>query len=793
MNKPYTSLIPLVSSSIMNLVRGELMLESKMKWVLHNVVNTPAIDLPFSNVIKRMLAKRGIQTTEDANQFLHASLEDLHDPFLFSDMNIAVDRIRKAIEHHEQILIFGDYDADGVTSTAVLVRTLRRLGANVHYYIPNRFTEGYGPNENAFMEAHEAGIDLIITVDTGIAAPNEAKLAKQLGIDLIITDHHEEQDEMPEALAIIHPRLSEMYPFDHLAGVGVAFKLAHALLGQLPKELLALAAIGTVADLVPLIDENRVIVKKGLEELQHTSDGGLKALKTIGKIEEVTEDSIGFIIGPRLNAVGRLQDASLAVDLLLEDDELIAEDMAQEIDALNKERQKIVSNCVEEALEEIENHYLNDKVIVLAKEGWNPGVLGIVASRIVNQYHRPTIVLGIDPEKNEAKGSARSIPAYDIFKNGMEVRHLFLQFGGHAQAAGMTVAVDQIDELRKALNERAEEILDESDFQPVLNIEDEIDWEEVYLNLPRQLSYLAPFGMGNEKPYFQLNGLTLLEARKIGAKKNHIKISALKDSKKIDMVGFQIGDVADCLSPGSLIDVVGEIEINEWNGQQKLQLKIKDIRCLESQVFDYRGKKLELINLPKDAVIITFKGQSNLLDFDVIDYNKHKANLSNLLHDTTKIVLIDLPSSLTELEDVLSVQHYESIYVCFHNHDEQFFTSSLTRNHFKTLYTTLLQHKVIQENQKQQLARAKGWNMKQLEFMLQVFFELNFVTMENGDIRLQSNVRQQPLTNSKTYLDQMQKIEVERTLYYSTADELKEWIMSHMKPQLKEGEVVHGL
>ncbi|MGP4071413.1 single-stranded-DNA-specific exonuclease RecJ [Piscibacillus sp. B03] len=770
------------------------MLESKMKWVLHKVENIPEIELPFSNVIKRMLVKRGINTTEKANQFLHASLDDLHDPFLFTDMEIAVQRIRKAIEHNEDILIFGDYDADGVTSTTVLVKTLRQLGANVHYYIPNRFTEGYGPNEDAFMEAHKAGIDLIITVDTGIAAPNEARLAKQLGVDLIITDHHEEQDEIPEALAIIHPRLSESYPFDYLAGVGVAFKLAHALLGELPEELLALAAIGTVADLVPLKDENRIIVRKGLEVLKNTNDAGLKALKTIGKIDDqVTEESIGFIIGPRLNAVGRLQDATLAVDLLLEDDDFIAADMAQEIDELNKKRQKIVSNLVEEAVDEIESKFANDKVILIAREGWNPGVLGIVASRIVNQYHRPTIVLGIDPEKGEAKGSARSIPAYDIFNNGMKLRHLFLQFGGHAQAAGMTVAVDQIDELRQALNEQAKELLTEEDFQPVLEVEDEISWDEIDFNFPRQLTHLAPYGMGNEKPYFQLNGLTLIEARKIGAKKNHVKISALNGAEKIDMVGFQIGDVADYLSPGSLIDVVGEIEINEWNGQQKLQLKLKDIRCLETQVFDYRGKKLEYLNLPKDAIAISFKGDISHIDLKVLDYTKVKNNLSEYIQDYSKIVFVDLPNTLEDLEEILKIKLFKNVYACFQNEDDQFFTSRPSREHFKSLYKTLTQHKIISERQKSQLAQAKGWHIKQLEFMLQVFFELNFVTMKNGDIQLNSNVEQQPLTNSKTYNEQLQKIEVEKTLFYSTYDELKRWFMENMQPQSKEGEVVHGL
>ncbi|WP_194840776.1 single-stranded-DNA-specific exonuclease RecJ [Filobacillus milosensis] len=771
------------------------MLDSKMNWVIHNADYTPALDLPFSNVIKRMLAKRGIKTTEDANRFLHADVNDLHDPFLFPEMKKSVERIHQAINNEEQILIFGDYDADGVTSTAVLIRTLRQLGANVNYYIPNRFTEGYGPNEAAFMEAKEAGINLIITVDTGIAAPEEAKLAKQLGIDLIITDHHEEQNELPEAYAIIHPRLAETYPFDHLAGVGVAFKLAHAILGELPSELLAYAAIGTVADLVPLKDENRIIVQKGLEELNKITEAGLEALKKVGKIEEkVTEESIGFIIGPRLNAVGRLQDASLAVDLLLEDDPLIAEDMAKEVDQLNKERQQIVAALAEEAIEEIENKYKDDKVIVLAKEGWNPGVLGIVASRIVNQYYRPTIILGIDPETNEAKGSARSIPAYDIFKNGMELRHLFLQFGGHAQAAGMTVAVNQIDELRQALNEQAEDLLTEKDFHPTLEIEDTIDWNEVDLDLPKQLQHLAPFGMGNPKPYFQLNNLVLREARKIGAKKNHVKITADSGFEQIDMVGFQIGHVADQLTPGSRIDVVGEIDINEWNGHRKLQVKLKDIRCQETQIFDFRGKgNYSTMLSNNDIKVITFSGQNQLLDYPLLDYNKIKDQIEQYLEGTKRIMFIDLPKRLDDLEHVISCNQYQSVYACFQNADEQYFTSSVKRNQFKQLYSILKKHKEIKESQKPQLAKAKGWNMDQLDFMLKVFFELNFVTMRNGDIVLQTDVEQQPLTNSETYQDQMERIEVEQVLYYSTTDELRQWIVDRMKPQLQEGEVVHGL
>lgn len=366
-----------------------------------------------------LLVMRGYDTADKASSFLYGNDARFHDPYLLKDMEKAVRRIKQAISDQEKIMIYGDYDADGVTSTTVLLQMLKKCSAQADFYIPDRFKEGYGPNEAAFRGIKESGYSLIITVDTGIAGVHEAEVAKELGIDLIITDHHEPGPVLPDAYAIIHPKQPGCgYPFKELAGVGVAFKLAHALNGELPEDLLDLCAIGTIADLVPLHDENRQIAKRGMEQFRKTKRPGLKALAKIAgaEIHNADEETIGFQIAPRLNAVGRIEQADPAVYLLNTEDEREAEELAEDINALNKERQKIVNQMTEEAVQMIEEEGLDQPVIVVARPGWNPGVVGIVASKLVERFYRPAIVLGVDEEKGIAKGSARSIKGFDLFQ-----------------------------------------------------------------------------------------------------------------------------------------------------------------------------------------------------------------------------------------------------------------------------------------------------------------------------------------------------------------------------------------
>lgn len=510
------------------------MLQSKANWK-YTSLQEAAVDweddaVALSPIVKQLLQQRGITSIEEARQFLSPDIKNLHSPLKIDSIERAAGRVHKAIDNDEKILIYGDYDADGVSSTTVLIKALEELEANCDFYIPNRFTEGYGPNEAAFRAAAENGFTLIITVDTGIASVYEAHVAKELGIDLIITDHHEPQEELPDCFAIIHPKCSEGYPFQELAGVGVAFKFAQSLLGYFPKHLLEFAAIGTIADLVPLVDENRVLAFYGLHALTISQNPGIKALKRVCKVEgNVTEEDVGFLIGPRINAVGRLENADLAVQLLLTDDDEIAQEMAEEINVINDERKKIVNNIFQEAQQIVESSATHD-VIIVAKEGWNEGVLGIVASKLVRKYDRPAIVLTIKPELNTVKGSARSIPAFDFFKNGMRIRELFTHFGGHAQAAGMTFPLDNLPLVQEKLDTFIREELTESDFKQVIEISAQLKVEEIDEELVQEIDRLAPFGMKNPKPVFELKEAPA-DARKIGSAKNHLKLLFKKMTK----------------------------------------------------------------------------------------------------------------------------------------------------------------------------------------------------------------------------------------------------------------------
>lgn len=452
------------------------MLDSKKRWQIEDtdstIVELLKKELNIPTVSAKLLASRGYSNIEQTRSFLKMDESNMHDPFLLHDMDIAVKRIKSAIDHEENILIYGDYDADGVTSTSVMMSVLQSLDANVAFAIPNRFTDGYGPSERLFKQAYDDGIDLIITVDNGISGIEEVKLAKELGMDVIITDHHEPGDILPPADAIIHPRHPKgNYPFGELAGVGVAFKLAHALLGFIPKELFELVAIGTVADLVPLKNENRYFVKQGLHHMRKSVRPAIQALCQISGIEQqnITEETIGFMFGPRINALGRLADAGPGVDLFLATNVADAQSIAKELDAYNKERQSIVSKMTEEAISLVESGEIghNPHVIVVAKEGWNPGVVGIVASKLVEKYYRPTLVLGLDSEKGIAKGSARSIEGFHLYDELAKNRDILPHFGGHPMAAGMTLAFDHVNELRQRLNKQGEEILTKEDLIPI--------------------------------------------------------------------------------------------------------------------------------------------------------------------------------------------------------------------------------------------------------------------------------------------------------------------------------------
>ena len=783
------------------------MLKPKTRWIVrefdNNLVEMLTKELKITPLVASLLVNRGLSTVESARYFLFGK-DGFHDPFLLIGMDIAVKRIRDAIEKQEPILIFGDYDADGVSSTSLLMITLRDLGANVQFYIPNRFTEGYGPNEPAFRQAAENGIKLIITVDTGIAAVHEALVAKELGLDLIITDHHEPGPVLPEALAIIHPKHPEsIYPFRELAGVGVAFKLAHALYGEIPEHLLEIAVIGTIADLVSLKGENRLIAKKGLEKLKGTTNIGLKAILKLAGVDplSINEETIGFTLAPRINAVGRLEDADLAVQLILTDDPMEANSLAEEMDALNKTRQAIVNSITQEAIEEVENHFpiSDNKVLVIGKEGWNPGVIGIVASRLVEKYYRPTIVLNFDVDKGLAKGSARSIAGFDLFKSLSTAREILPHFGGHPMAAGMTLKLEDVAELRERLNSLAGQQLMEEDLIPVTQIDEEIHLEDISLTSLDEISLLAPFGMDNPKPKVLINDVAITTMKKIGSEQNHLKLLVNEAGSSLDGVGFGLGSLADQISPASKISLIGELSINEWNNIRKPQIFIQDIEVHTWQLFDFRGQKK--IHHLKNAVPL---GNRKFIVFNKDHFEKINTELKPdtvLIEDIetarafdadkANLALIDFPPSKELLKVLLQGSRPSRIYAFFYKESSDFFSTVPTRDHFKWFYGFLMKKGSIDlKRHGDMIAKHRGWSKETIIFISKVFSELDFVTINNGFITLKTGAQKRDLTDSKTYQTKQNQYALEKELLFSSFQELKGWFDEVIQEPVKTEEAI---
>ncbi len=768
------------------------MLRSKKRWVVfgkeHKLVETFVKELNISPLVANLLLNRGLHSVDEARNFLYIEKMGFHDPFLMKDMDLAVARILQAIEANEKILIFGDYDADGVSSTTVLCYTLTKLKANYDYYIPNRFTEGYGPNEPALRKAKEQGFDLVITVDTGVSAVHEASVAKELGLDFIITDHHEPPPVLPDAYCIVNPKQADCsYPFKGLAGVGVAFKLAHALLGEPPLDLLDVAVIGTIADLVPLTDENRLIAKKGIDALEKTDKPGLIALKKVCRFadDKLNAEHVGFGIGPRINAAGRLGSAKPAVQLLLSKTIEEAEPLAAEIDEVNKTRQSIVNEIASEAIDIVETNYRSNehKVLIVAKEGWNPGVIGIVASRLVEKYYRPTIVLSINKEKGIAKGSARSIEGFDMFENLSESRDILPHFGGHPMAAGLTMNVEDVDVLRSRLNKQATQVLTDDDYIPLTKVDLPVSLKEVNLSVIEELEMLAPYGVSNPAPKILLDRVGLTQMKRIGSSENHLKMVVQQESHSLDCIGFHFGSVCDHISMASKISIVGTLAINEWNGHTKPQLMVEDIAVDEWQLFDWRGAKNianKIEGLPKEKLCFVYFNEKTI---DSLQLDK-QLPLFHVNETTTTVNLsgrfvffLDMPYEKKQIKFLLKETELpERIYTVFYQHEEHFFTTIPAREHFKWYFSFLAQKKQFDiQKHGNALAKHKGWSKYTIDFMTQVFFELEFVTINNGIIILSTNPVKRELSESKTYRRKQEQAKLENDLFYSSYHTLKEW------------------
>jgi single-stranded-DNA-specific exonuclease len=537
--------------------------------------------LSLSPLTAGLLARRGVKTLTEAKLFLHGTAaENLSSPFLLRTMEEAVARLAEALRKKEKILIYGDYDVDGLTATALLLRTLRPWNnGNILYYIPKRLREGYGLHQENLAKAVKHGCRLVVTVDCGVTAHQEAEFLRSKGVDLLVTDHHEPGEVLPDAAAVVNPKTTPGYPGGELAGVGVAFKLLQGLAEIIPEvrevlwKNLDLVAVGTVADIVPLTGENRLLVKEGLKVLGKTENPGLSALLDLSGWagREITPGMISFGLAPRLNACGRLGDPAKGLRLLLETDRNRARKSAAELEELNRKRQQIEEKVLKEA-EEILSREEPGQAIVLGSENWHPGVIGIVASRLAERYYRPVVLVAL--EKGKGKGSARSIPGFHLYRALAACAPLLEKFGGHEMAAGLEVAGEKLTAFKESFAEVASSWLDPEEIgTPVLEIDEVTALEDLTVELAREMAALAPFGPGNPEPVLACQGVKLLSAGTVGKDGRHLSVKIGNGVVSRRGIGFNFGSWQEQLPVGEEFDFAFKLEEDDWNHHVCLVLR----------------------------------------------------------------------------------------------------------------------------------------------------------------------------------------------------------------------------
>lgn len=548
-------------------------------------------EIGVSSTTANILVNRGIHDQKEASEFVRASMDDLIEPFTMDGMDRVVARVIKAVRGKEKILVYGDYDADGITSTSLLFLFLKSVGADVSYYIPGRQEDGYGLSMAALERIRSLGIGLIVTVDCGISSVAEVDAASSMGIDVVITDHHEPPDELPRAHAILNPCMKDStYPFKGLAGVGVAMKLVQCVLAGIDgkekagpgidprlREYLDIVALGTIADVVPLRGENRILVRHGLKVLKNSRRVGIQQLMAVSLVnrDRFSASTVGFQLAPRLNASGRLGRAELGVNLLTTEDPELAREIAEELDSLNRERQKIEADILDEARAMLSSRPLRDmNTIVLTSDKWHQGVIGIVASKLVEEHYKPTVLIATNA--GLGRGSARSIPAFHLYEGLDSCSDLLIGFGGHKYAAGMSIAEENIEAFTARFEDIVTNKLSPDDFNPFLKIDDELTLDELDWHLFEELSSLSPFGAGNPEPVLQARGLEVMYPKVVG--RNHVRMKLRQNGRSMPAIGFNMGDIYQSLAMEKVyLDAAFCLDMNEWQGEKTLQLNIKDI------------------------------------------------------------------------------------------------------------------------------------------------------------------------------------------------------------------------
>lgn len=729
----------------------------------------------YSDLFTELLWKRNIHTLVEFSQLTKASIEDLHDPFLMYDMDKAVERIQTAVMEGQPILVYGDYDADGITSTSIMLETLEMIGADVHYVLPNRFIHGYGPNKELFAEKINEGIQLIVTVDNGVAGNEAIAFANSQGVDVIVTDHHELPPVLPEAYCIIHPRHPEgKYPFGELAGAGVAFKLATALLEEVPLEMLDLVTIGTVADLVSMTGENRNLVKLGLQAIKQTQRLGLlELLKVSGvDLQKLDETSIGFSLAPRLNAIGRLGDPNPAVELMTTFAEDVAHELAEKLDQINNERKQIVQETTAAATALINPE---DSVNVIAGKNWNPGVLGIVAGNILKQTGRPAIILSID-DTGTAKGSGRSIEALDLFAMLNTMRSEFTHFGGHAAAVGLTLPAENIATLQTKINTFITEKDIDLSKGATLLIDETLPLDKIELTFVEELKKLAPFGTDNPAPHFSVDG-NVSFVKRIGADQQHLKFTLEKETSQLDAIGFGFGAESEEIQQPET-HFVGDLEINEWNGQKKVQLRLLDFASEGMQVIDRRAKYTWSQKIEGSKVLyLAFRSQSQKffakeLQMPITLYDQQIA-----WTDYDQLVVLDCPDYKDTLKELINESIFDRIYLYLYSPDEAYLNGLPSRQQFAKLYQFFRKQPRVDIRYKlKNVSNYLRIPEKLLVFMIHVFSELKFVTIDDGVLQMVEAPETRPFEESAIYQKRMAQIDSEEFLLMNDIDTIRNWL-----------------
>lgn len=557
----------------------------KKKWSFYEVeqekINEISNKYNITKLLAQILVNRGITEEKEIRTFLEPTRNDFYDPFLLPDMEKAVDRIIEAINNQEKVMIFGDYDVDGITSVTVLKKFLKERGLETGYYIPNRLEEGYGLNKEAVEKIIEQGYTLIITVDCGISGIEEIEECNKLGVQTIVTDHHEQGENIPNAYAVVDAkRKDNKYPFRELAGVGIVFKLIQAISTKLNLEekeylkYLDIVAVGTISDIVPLINENRVIAKLGLMLIKMTKNIGLRELIIASNYKQIDSNTISFGIAPRINACGRMGHQEEALKLFLTDNIVEAKEITNKLNKYNSERQEKEGNIFKQALEKLQTENIeNRNTIVLGGDNWYHGVIGIVASKLTESFFKPTILVCFEGE--EGKGSGRSIPSFDLHEALSYSGDYLEKFGGHAMAVGLTLKKENFENFKEKFEEFAEQ-KNIKQILPTIKIDCEISKNDLKLETVEELKKLEPFGEKNQRPCFVYKGLKINSIRALSEGK-HLKLSLRDDNQLIDAIGFNLGHLADEFLIGDKVDIVGILEINEYNGIKKVQINLKDI------------------------------------------------------------------------------------------------------------------------------------------------------------------------------------------------------------------------